>query len=500
MRRLYGILALFMSLSLAWGLAAGAEAASPFHDLDQVEEEFREDILALAAAGILHGYEDGSFRPLQHVKRAQAAKVIAMALGLEPRPEAAERFEDVTLEADRGWIGALVAEGIARGTSETTFAPYAEVTRQQLASFFIRALGLEDVAQQLDLQPRFVDAHLIDLSHRANVALATEIGFLQGRLDGTFGPRESSRRSHLAKFGNQLYSEAESYQAAGQRVYLEMVGKPYQPPEPGDEQPAPPPPQPPAEPVPSPNRPLKLFIDPGHGGSDPGAHSQLPNGQPIREKDINLEIALEVQRILQEEYAWVETRLSRTDDTTIPLEQRPVMANEWGADYFLSLHVNATGKGNASGFESYIWNGPVTQPTVDKQSVIHSHVVQTLKLKDRGMKRANFHVLRETRMPAILLENLFIDHPDDQAMLADPEFRKKLARAIAEGVALAWNLPKVEDAPARAAEIAAKQNGALEQTAPPGAGEQDDTPEPEEETSEEQSSMDEEATQKLPAS
>lgn len=94
---------------------------------------------------------------------------------------------------------------------------------------------------------------------------------------------------------------------------------------------------------------VKIFIDPGHGGTDPGASA---NG--LQEKQLTLQIALALRNILLNEYQNVTVQLSRTSDQTVSLTQRTNAANSWGADYFLSIHINA---GGGTGFEDYIYPG-----------------------------------------------------------------------------------------------------------------------------------------------
>lgn len=119
------------------------------------------------------------------------------------------------------------------------------------------------------------------------------------------------------------------------------------------------------------------------------------------------------------------------------------MANGWGADYFVSVHINA---GGGRGFESYIYNGKVSQNTIPYQQIIHDHVAKGLAqkygVKDRGKKRQNYHVLRESKMPAILFEILFIDNAEDAKLLKNDQFRQDVARLIAEGLAKVFHLPK----------------------------------------------------------
>ncbi|WP_199426784.1 N-acetylmuramoyl-L-alanine amidase family protein [Thermaerobacillus caldiproteolyticus] len=184
---------------------------------------------------------------------------------------------------------------------------------------------------------------------------------------------------------------------------------------------------------------LKIFIDPGHGGSDPGT---VGNG--LIEKDLTLSIALEIRNILQSEYENVSLRLSRTNDTTVSLSERTNMANRWGADFYLSIHINA---GRGTGYEDYIYAGlPDSSTTAKIQDIIHPEVVQATGFYDRGQKKADFYVLRETVMPALLTENGFIDRPEDAARLKDPAFIQKIARGHVNGLAKAFGLKKKSSA------------------------------------------------------
>lgn len=184
----------------------------------------------------------------------------------------------------------------------------------------------------------------------------------------------------------------------------------------------------------------KIVIDPGHGGSDSGA---VHGGH--REKDFNLQIALKVREYLQDHYE-ADILMTRTTDKTVSLRERTDFANHHNADYFCSIHINA---GGGTGWESYIYNGTVSDKTKQAQNKIHSKVMSILsskyEVRDRGKKRANFHVLRETRMSAILTENLFIDTTRDLDLLTNATFIQDLAHATGEGMAEALSLQPVED-------------------------------------------------------
>ncbi len=179
----------------------------------------------------------------------------------------------------------------------------------------------------------------------------------------------------------------------------------------------------------------KIFIDPGHGGRDPGA---VANG--LQEKTLVLDIARRIRNILDKEYQAVQVKMSRESDVYVSLNDRARQANNWGADYFVSVHVNA---GGGTGFESFVHT---SQPrrTVQLRNKVHDEIVRQIKVRDRGKKTADFAVLRLTRMSAILTENLFIDRPEDAKKLKDPAFLVRIARGHTEGIAKAFGLQKKE--------------------------------------------------------
>ena len=178
---------------------------------------------------------------------------------------------------------------------------------------------------------------------------------------------------------------------------------------------------------------VKFYIDAGHGGSDPGA---VANG--LSEKGLTLTIARRIKAYLDNNYAGHEARLSRTGDMTLSLAQRTNTANNWGADYFLSVHINS---GGGTGYEDYIYNGKVSNKTVSTRDIIHEEIMKQIgHVTNRGKKHANFHVVRESNMPAVLTENLFIDTKADADKLKDSNFLDKVAKGHAIGLAKAYNL------------------------------------------------------------
>ncbi|SIT73518.1 N-acetylmuramoyl-L-alanine amidase [Edaphobacillus lindanitolerans] len=186
--------------------------------------------------------------------------------------------------------------------------------------------------------------------------------------------------------------------------------------------------------------PSKIMVDPGHGGSDSGAL-----GYGLYEKDLNLKLSRLVNEKLNKSYI-VETRMTRNSDVFISLNGRTDMANAWGADLFVSIHHNSSG---GSGYEDYIHTTNTTEKDREVQREINKEVQRVLSqygLNNRGEKKANFHVLRESDMPSILLEILFVDHPGDAAHLKNNQFMNDMASAITLGVAQAMDLSLKENA------------------------------------------------------
>ena len=178
---------------------------------------------------------------------------------------------------------------------------------------------------------------------------------------------------------------------------------------------------------------VKVFIDPGHGGSDTGA---VANG--LQEKNVNLQIATRIRDLLIAEYNNISILMSRTGDQTVSLTDRTNAANAWGADYYLSIHINA---GGGTGFESYIYPN-VGAPTTTYQDMIHEEILRQVDFYNRGKKQANFHVLRETYMPALLTENGFIDNATDANKLKQSSYIERIARGHVNGLARAFSLPR----------------------------------------------------------
>ena len=176
----------------------------------------------------------------------------------------------------------------------------------------------------------------------------------------------------------------------------------------------------------------KIFIDAGHGGTDPGA---LGNG--VVEQAVNLNVARELARLLRQGgYEVMEYRTTRVENVlpnkNADLRNRAAMANQWGADYFISIHTNSSLNPAANGFEAYVYRLNSRSEEL-AQSIVDS-VVSRLGSKDNGVRQANFAVLRRTRMPATLLELGYLSNPTEALNLNSPAWQRAVAQAIYEGI------------------------------------------------------------------
>jgi len=213
----------------------------------------------------------------------------------------------------------------------------------------------------------------------------------------------------------------------------------------------------------------KVVIDSGHGGNDPGAIGR----SGLREKDVNLDIAKRLSNLLRAE--GVQTVLTRSSDRFIPLSSRVSIANNSGADLFISVHSNAARSRSVSGFEVYyvapsvsdskraaftvrnaslnlkdaefaggnqdlkaiVWDMIYTNSRAESIELSHS----ICKIMDScidanilGVKNARFQVLKGIRMPGILIEVGFVSNLNEEKLLKTGAYRQKLAQGILEGL------------------------------------------------------------------
>ena len=165
----------------------------------------------------------------------------------------------------------------------------------------------------------------------------------------------------------------------------------------------------------------KIYIDQGHNPEPPNTGAE---GNGLREQDITYRVGQELAALLRRSGNW-DVRLSRpTSDTQLgtsnasSLRARTSEANNWGADYFVSIHTNASLDRSANGVEAYAYSSPSRAFSLGEDIV--NSISEITGLKDRGMKvRPGLYVLKNTSMPAVLVELGFISNPGDAALMRD---------------------------------------------------------------------------------
>jgi len=171
---------------------------------------------------------------------------------------------------------------------------------------------------------------------------------------------------------------------------------------------------------------IKVFIDPGHGGRDPGA---VRNG--LNEKDANIAISLKLKNKL--EAAGFTVIMRRTGDQYSTLDEIVNAANSSGADIFVSIHNNASLSSAAHGTETY-WCANGVNGSNQLAGYIQSNLVSQINRADRGVKTANFRVIKYTSMPAALVECAFVSNPTEAELLKSSAFQDKCASGIFNGI------------------------------------------------------------------
>jgi N-acetylmuramoyl-L-alanine amidase len=215
----------------------------------------------------------------------------------------------------------------------------------------------------------------------------------------------------------------------------------------------------------------RVVIDPGHGGFDPGAVG--PTG--LKEKDVTLDLAQRVNQRISET-GQIKSFLTRTGDYYIPLSDRTVIANQYQADLFISIHINANENRRAHGCETYYCSETASSKEAARVAAFENAVKydepfkkrpgyidieeilfnferrlyweesdkfagtfqdnfqQALPFKNRGVHSANFFVLRRAKMPSILLETGFISNHTEEAELKKASIRDEIAAAVVRGL------------------------------------------------------------------
>ena len=171
---------------------------------------------------------------------------------------------------------------------------------------------------------------------------------------------------------------------------------------------------------------LTIVVDAGHGDHDPGAN----NGK-LLEKDINLDVALYLEKKLKA--AGANVVMTRRDDSFLELRERSNIANNLNADAFISVHTNAASEA-AHGIETYWYDKYSSAESKALAESIQKRLIEVTEASNRGVKNQSFSVIRESKMASVLVEVGFLTNNEEYKLLLTQEYREELAEGIYQGV------------------------------------------------------------------
>lgn len=203
----------------------------------------------------------------------------------------------------------------------------------------------------------------------------------------------------------------------------------------------------------------KVVIDNGHGGSDPGAVNQETG---LREADVALTVGLFLERMLQDN--GIECMLTRTKDVDVAypnasaseeLQARCDVANEFEADLFVSIHCDSFSNPQAQGTSTHYYSSSEEGRILAEK--IQVNLLSALGRYDRGIRTAEFYVLKHTLCPAVLVEGAFISNPEEEQLLQTDDFRYRYAWGVFQGIKSYLGISTKSEGKPRTDEIQAPQ-------------------------------------------
>lgn len=353
-------------------------------------------IKAAADKGYITGYPDGTFRPKQQITRGEMAYLITKAFGFTKTSTVF--YKDVpTGTAQYDVINKLTTAGITNGTSGGNYSPKAAMPREQFAAFVARSLNsaFRVEYKMAAIDTKYVTASSLNVRHDPSTNKAPKGIFKQNekvQVYGIIGNWAYVSNGKLEGYVSMSYlanSQVSTTPSKGKRV---------------------------------------ITIDAGHGAHDPGAQA---NG--IREKDLNLDVSLRVEKYLKSK--GITVHMTRKTDVFLTLQQRVNVAKSNGSNAFVSIHGNAA-SASASGTETFYYASVQSRAQDSKQlaTFIQSRLYKALGTTNRGVKNGNLHVLRENPLPAALVELGFLTNASDAKKLSSNTYKDLAAKAIADGI------------------------------------------------------------------
>lgn len=340
-------------------------------------------IQSAANEGIISGYKDGTFKPDKPVTRGEMALLIARAFKYGQNSTISSAAEE------------LKARGIAQGKTDGSFGASDDILRSDFAVFLARAVNYK---MRINPTVFFNGKYIINASS-LNIRSGPSTDF---KRIGSFPSGISVQAAY--EVGDWVYVRSGKTEGFVSKAYL--INN-------------------------SPQLNKTIVIDPGHGGTDGGS-----SGFGLTEKDVTLSVSLYLKEILKK--SPFNVVLTRESDKSLSLSERVNVAKKNKADIFVSIHNNAYDDEKANGTETYYYSrAALSNRTSDSKllaSFIQERLIESWDLTNRGVKQGNFHVIRETTMPAVLVELGFITNKKDHEKLASDYWRKVAAEAIYKGI------------------------------------------------------------------
>jgi N-acetylmuramoyl-L-alanine amidase len=338
--------------------------------------------------------------------------VLAKGLSLTSAAEATKSFNDIP---NNHWASAFIAvsssAGIMRGYPDGSFRPNDKITRAELARMLRRSITVKQISA---VKPTYKDVPRTYWAFN-EVETVAHYEIMGGYKDGKFHPVDPATRAQTATAIFKIVRDSLTDVDANTQEATQT-------PQNNDSTATPP----------ADDGKIIICIDAGHGGKDPGA---IAKSNGLKEKDVNLSVALKLQSLLVSKVDGVV--MTRATDEFVDLSKRAQIANEARADIFISIHHNSSSTDTASG--TAVYSFPGSDAGAELAELIQEELVKAfgwadIAGKNDGARTANYAVLRQTAMTAALCESAYMSNPEEAGLLATNAFQQQEAGAIANGI------------------------------------------------------------------
>ncbi|MFC7062984.1 N-acetylmuramoyl-L-alanine amidase [Halobacillus seohaensis] len=352
---------------------------------------------------IITGYPEGVFKPKQTITRGEMAVMISKSFNLQK--ESDQSFSDVSKSHKYfEYIKEVASSGVAAGYPDGGFKPNKEITREEFSLFVARSLNSEYRVQQESSEDagnsEVIDEQVVTADYlNVRKGPSTNYGIVGSLSTG-------SAVSVYEENGNWAYISKGNVKGWVSQSYL----------------------------IDKPQSSHIIALDPGHGGSDPGASA---NG--LIEKNVVLDVSLTAREYLED--AGIDVAMTRQTDWYPSLDGRVKIAQDKKADAFVSVHANAFGE-SANGVETFYSASGLSDRAYRSMKLaefINDRLYKEMDMTDRGVKEAGFRVIKANPLPSVLTEIGFLTNDEDVKKLKTDHYREAAARAIALGVVDYYN-------------------------------------------------------------